>query len=773
MVKKTRLKALHRKLWRDMSRSAMQFLAIVLLCALGTWVYSGLDGTWRMISLSAETYFTQSNLADFWVNVPSVTKADLDSLKNLAGVQTAQARYTGEMDVPALGDNVTLAIHAFQGEPEINVPLLREGEALKSSDLRGCLVEEQFAKANALTVGDSLTLSLSGVNRTFVIRGLILSAEHVITAKDVTPDPQHYGFAIVNWNAVSDLPVNELLVKLQNGADANAVENAVQKILPEALIITQKTHASTQRARTDVTMYKNFTFVFPVLAFAVAALIVLSTLTRMIENQRMQMGTLSALGYNRRKIRSHYLSYAFVPSLVGSLTGLMVGRYTLPDMLYKMEASHYILPNKLRAPISLSAWGITVLMVVLSLGICLYAYRKQARETPAALLRPKPPKSGSRVLMERWGGLWRRFGFNQKMVVRNIARSKGRVLVAMVGLLCCNMLIICAMGLQDSIQSSMSNYYEGTVGYDLRADLDSGAGTLESYQKRLAADRVEGVMEKSVSLRYAGGSRAVALNVLSPDQQLMRLGPDFTVVPMPQEGFGISSKLAEVTGLSVGDTAQIWLPGDNQGITLTVEAVYDVNIGQTAYMSSVVWNSLHKGEFRPTALLLKNPTALCVHELSEMDEVSAFKEPTQQYQQTMTILDSTTAMFNLMYGAALGLAFVICYNMGLINFTERTRDYATLKVLGYHQKEIRSLMMRENNLITLLGAALGVYPGLLLTQVVLATVHSESQTFVAGVTLHTVLLATLITCLFSILMERGLTRKVRSIDMVEALKSVE
>jgi putative ABC transport system permease protein len=190
-------------------------------------------------------------------------------------------------------------------------------------------------------------------------------------------------------------------------------------------------------------------------------------------------------------------------------------------------------------------------------------------------------------------------------------------------------------------------------------------------------------------------------------------------------------------------------------------------------MSSVVWNSLHKGEFRPTALLLKNPTAQCVHELSEMDEVSAFKEPTEQYKQTMTILDSTTAMFNLMYGAALGLAFVICYNMGLINFTERTRDYATLKVLGYHQKEIRSLMMRENNLITLLGAALGVYPGLLLTQVVLATVHSESQTFVAGVTLQTVLVATLITCLFSILMERVLTRKVRSIDMVEALKSVE
>ncbi len=273
------------------------------------------------------------------------------------------------------------------------------------------------------------------------------------------------------------------------------MEAGIQALLPQALILTQKTHASTQRTRTDVTLFKNLTYVFPVLAFGVAAMVVLTTLTRMIENQRMQMGTLKALGYNTRQIRRHYLSYAFVPSLFGALLGLIVGRYTLPDILYGMEAAHYILPARLRAPISASAWGMTGLMVLLSVLICLYAYHKQAQEQTAALLRPKPPGAGSRVMLERWKGLWGRFSFNSKMVVRNVARNKGRVTVAMVGVLCCNMLIICAMGLQDSIEASVGEYYTGTVGYDLRADLDSTAGTLESYRSRLSADRVEGVME--------------------------------------------------------------------------------------------------------------------------------------------------------------------------------------------------------------------------------------------------------------------------------------
>ncbi len=774
VAKKRRLTALRKKLWRDMGRSASQFIAIVLLCALGTWVYSGLDGAWRMLQLSADTYFETYNLADYWVNVSAATKADVDSLANLDGVAAAQARFSAEMDAPDFGDGVSLMVHAYQGAPRINIPMLQTGETLLHSDTRGCLLEAQFADAHGLAVGDSLTLTVNGQEMAFVIRGTIISVEHTITAKEMMPDPEHYGFAVISWQAVSTLPWNEVLLTLAPGAPAAAVEAAVQAKLPEALVITRQTQGSTQRIRTDTKMYQNLTYVYPVLAFAVAAMIVLTTLTRMIENQRMQMGTLKALGYDRRQIRRHYLSYALVPSLVGSLLGLFIGRYTLPDFLYNVLSARYILPQKLRAPIAATAWGITALMVVLCVLICLYAYRKQARDVTAALLRPKPPKAGSRVLLEGWTSLWRRFSFNTKMVVRNIARSKGRTIVAMVGVLCCNMLIICGMGLQDSIQASIGDYYDRTVAYDLRADLDaSAAGTLRGYQNRLQADRVEGVMEKSISLRFGGSARTVVLNVLSQNQQLLVLDEGTTAVPLPENGVAVSRKLAEVMGIAPGDTVQLWLPGEERGLSFTVETVYGVSIGQTVYMNADRWNSLHKGAFTPTALLLQNPTELTRHKLSEMDEVKELKDPAEQRVQSLSIMHSITAVFNLMYGAALGLAFVICYNMGRINFTEHVRDYATLKVLGYHQREIRRLMVRENNLVTLLGALLGIFPGIWLVAAVLSAVHSDQNVLIASVAWQTIVLSTVITCLFSMLIERLLTRKVRSIDMVEALKSVE
>jgi len=726
-----------------------------------------------MIELSSETYFQQSNLADFWVNVVSVTKTDVDNLQNIHGVQKVQARYTAEMDTPDLGEDVSLLVHANQQKPEINRPVVRTGEDLNADDTRGCLLDEEFAKAHHLSVGDSIKLTLNNVDRTFQIRGLILSAEQVITVKDVMPDPAHYGYAQINWNALDGLALNEVVMKLSDGADISAVEKSIQAQLPEALVITQKTHASTQRTRSEVTMFHNLTYVFPGLAFAVAAMIVLSTLTRMIENERTQIGTLKALGYSKARIRNHYLTYAFVPSTVGALIGLFVGRYTLPDMLYNMETAHYILPQKIRPPISLSEWGMTGLMVLLSVLICLYAYRKEAMEQTAMLLRPKPPRAGSRILLESWTAVWQKLSFNTKMIVRNIARNKGRTFVAMVGLLCCNMLIICAMGLQDSVDACVGDYYLGTVGYSMRADLDQTAGTLESYQNRLKATRVEGIMEKRVSLRYGHDSRAVVLNVLKDDQQLMRLGQNNTLAALPENGVAISRKLADITGLQPGNAVEIWLPGDDEGLRFVIDTIFKTNIGQNIYMGGNLWESLHKGAFQPTALLLKNPDALSIHQLDQAGEVMAFKDPKDQYRLTMTIMDSTTAVFNLMYGAALGLAFVICYNMGLINFTERIRDYATLKVLGYHQKEIRGLMMWENNLVTVIGAGLGVWPGILLTQAVLSSVHSENNVFIAHVSLQTVLIASAITCLFSILIEWLITRKVRSINMVEALKSVE
>lgn len=765
--------ALHRKLLRDYRDNAMLFLAIVLLCALGTYAYSGLDATWRMLDLSISSYYEETNLADFWVNDTAFSRNALTKLKHLSGVAEVQPRTTLTVDVKQLEDDTQLVLHATEGDLTICTPLLSQGTLLSPTDRRGCMLDDQFAATNQLSVGDTITVNLLGEERTFTIRALIKSSEHIVVSKDVTPDPLHYGFVYISSQAVPTLPYTQVLITLEEGADSAQVEAAITDLLPTALVQTHKSYPSVVTTENSVSMFRSLCLVFPLLAFAVASMVVLTTLTRMMEKQRTQMGTLKALGYPDRAIRMHYLNYALLPSVVGALLGLFAGRSTLPYILWDMEASSHIFPWQKQAPISVSCWCIVVLAVALSIFICLRTYRKAARETTAALLRPKPPASGNRILLERVTFLWRRFSFNTKMIVRNLLRNKGRMIMSLVGILCCNMLIICTLGLTDSIHYFVDQYYEGTLQYDVRADLSSTADRLETYQHRLDAACVEGIMEKSVSVRTDTVTRTVQLTVLKENQTLLQLGEKGTPMAIPEQGAIISEKMAKTLGVSLGDTIEVWLAGDDEPITLTLTAMAYTNIGQSIYLGEKQWDALHKGSFIPTALLLKQPTALTMNHLDAMDEVTELLYPAEQTQQTMKILDSTAGAFMLLSGIALGLAFIICYNMGLMSFTERTRDYATLKVLGYHQREIRRLMLRENNITAILGVLLGIAPGMILTKVILTTCESETMVYASYVSLQSIVIASVVTFAFTWLIEWLLTRKVRSIDMVEALKSVE
>lgn len=764
--------ALRLKLARDMWRSRAQFVAMILLCALGTWCFSGLDAFWRMLETSSQTYFQRQNMAELWIHLSPADREAMTRLKGLPGVQDVQARLALEMTVD-LPHEPTVAIHAFDGEPRVNVPLVREGEALAGGDLRSCLLEEQFARANGFSPGDRITLKWNGSAIDFTIGGLCISPEHVITAKDVRPDPSAYGFLICSAAALPQISYNEAVVTLAPGADRDAVQRTVQALYPQALAISREGHGSTSVIQSDVAMFRNLSYLFPLLAFGVAALIVLTTLTRMIQNQRIMIGTLKSLGYRDGTVRRHYLSYALYPSLLGALLGLLTGRASLPYILWAAETASMVLPYCLQAPISLEAWVMTGVAVALSVLICLRTYHKNAREWPAALLRAKAPKAGRRLLLERVAPLWGRLGFNGKMVVRNLFRNKLRTLISFVGTLCCTMLLISSMGLQDSVHFFIGRYYTRTLRYDLRADLDSTAGTSESYEKRIRARRVEAVMEKGITLAAQGASRTTTLTVIQGDQRLLYLGEKESYLPLGDQGVYLTRKLAEGMGVKIGDLVRVSLPGDDEPVMAAVAGFCHVNISQGVYMTRAAWEGWRKGPCRPTALLLQEPSPEALRQLEDMDEVERLKDPQRQSRQMLTLLQSMMGMFMLMSAVALGLAFVVQYNMGVLNFMERYREYATLKVLGYHQKEIRRLIEHENNLVMALGVLGGMLPGRAFTALILKTCEGQHTVFASTVNWPSYAVSGAVAIAFSLFVTWTLTRKVRTIDMVEALKSVE
>ena len=763
---------LRKKLYRDMTRAAMQFLSIIALCALGTFAFAALDGTARMTRDTLTTYFEENTLADYWITLPAADRASLDKVSAVPGVAAVRARASADLETTLPGD-VSVSVTAYDGAMDINTPLLREGALLEENDKRGCLVEERFANAHGLVPGSRLSVKLGGQEYTFIVRGVVVSPEYIVVSNGIVADPNAYGYLLINACAMEALPLTQIVATLTPGADSDAVRAAIENALPDALVVDRSSHQSTARANNDAQMFENMTYIFPVLAYAIAALIVMTTLSRMIDNQRMQMGTLKALGFSARQIRGHYLSYALVPSALGALLGTLIGHYTLPFFLWDALIGQNEMPYQLTPPISVSAWCMTGLSVVLSMGILLYSYRASARETTAALLRPKPPKDGKRILLERITFLWSHFSFNTKMIVRNLMRNKLRSFMSFIGILCCTMLIITSLGLQDSVTAMSVNYYTKTLSYDLRANLTGEVDTAESYERRLDAGAVECIMEKSVSVRADGGTRTVMLTVLGDDQQMQNLGKDETFVALHTGTAAVTYKLTKTLNLHIVDTIRLYLPGDDEPAEFVIGQIVHNNVSQGVYLNRTTWESLRKGDFTPTAIQIRDPGERCLLQLDAMDELDDIDYPAAQIADMTRMLETLSSVFTLLTGIALALAFVICYNMGLMNFVERTREYATLKVLGYHQKEIRRLILRENRLVALSGVLLGIWPGIQLVDVILHSCEPESGFYPGSPALQSIVIACVVTYCFSELIQRLLTRKVQKIDMVEALKSVE
>ena len=268
---------LRKKLYRDMTRAAMQFLSIIALCALGTFAFAALDGTARMTRDTLTTYFSENNLADYWITLPAADRASLDKVSAVPGVAAVRARASADLETTLLGD-VSVSVTAYDGAMDINTPLLREGALLEVNDKRGCLVEERFANAHGLVPGSRLSVKLGGQEYTFIVRGVVVSPEYIVVSDGIVADPNAYGYLLINACAMESLPLMQIVATLEDGADSDTVRAALENALPDALVVDRSSHMSTARANNDAQMFENMTYIFPVLAYAIAALIVMTTL---------------------------------------------------------------------------------------------------------------------------------------------------------------------------------------------------------------------------------------------------------------------------------------------------------------------------------------------------------------------------------------------------------------------------------------------------------------------------------------------------------------
>lgn len=536
----------------------------------------------------------------------------------------------------------------------------------------------------------------------------------------------------------------------------------------------------------DADRMANLASVLPIIFFLVAALVCLTTMTRMVEEQRVQIGALKALGYSRLAISWKYIGYGLLPSLAGGVLGLVIGYILFPKMIFTAYQIMYQMPD-----IELHAYTDISLFSVLAAVACttvatLWACLATLRETPASLMRPRTPKAGKRVFLEYIKPLWKRMSFTYKVTARNLFRYQKRFWMTVIGIGGCTALIIAGFGMRSSLLFTMSRQYDELFHYSAQVTMADNVLTEEraAVEDFLASDsRIVNYIPCAASSATAitsSYSTTAYVEVMESDEIGKAVDLfDFKTgepITMADDGVYIDQKLSELLKVSTGDT--FFLDGDTRG-DVTVAGVYEHYTGHFVYMTPAYYEQTFGVTDEANAYLLNftsddadtcNAVFEKLLDLSGVVSTSRMRDTQDTYTHSMERVDFVVVIIIL---AAAALAMVVLFNLSNINITERQRELATIKLLGFYDGEVSAYVYRENIVLTLFGILLGCFMGHWLHIYLVRSTEIDLMMFGRQTAPSAYVYAAILTALFSLLVNVLAHFKMKKIDMVESLKSAE
>ncbi len=529
--------------------------------------------------------------------------------------------------------------------------------------------------------------------------------------------------------------------------------------------------------------------VFPVFFFFVAALVCLTTMTRMVDEQRGYIGTLKALGYSKGRITFKYLMYAVIASVLGSALGFSIGFKLFPTVIFSAYSIMYILPP-IKTPFNIKyAVMSTAIATVTTTFAAWFACYSELADTPASLMRPKAPKAGKRILLERITFLWRRLSFTKKITARNLFRYKKRLYMTVFGIAGCTALLLTGFGLKDSIISIVSKQFDELYRYQAIVELRRGIPAGEPYDitDRLKGDdRITGymlMMNQNVELLEGDTVKSAILSVPESTEKLkdyivFRNRNTKEAVPLTDDGAVLTEKLADQLGVKAGDTVYI-KDGDTGRLQVKVTGIIENYIQHYIYLSPSTYTRIYNKEIEYTKLVAKtSQTSETFEEQlsediianSEVQSISLTTGLTESFEETISSLNYVVLVLIV---SAAALAFVVMYNLTNINITERMREIASLKVLGFYDKEVSEYVFRENILLTMIGIVFGLVFGVFLHRFTVTTAEVNYVMFGRTIKLLSYVYSGVLTMLFSGFVSVVMHFRLKIIGMVESMKSVD
>lgn len=587
---------------------------------------------------------------------------------------------------------------------------------------------------------------------------------------------QKYQSGLEEYNAQSQKAEAELAdaeAELENAqADIDALEP------PEIYVTTLKDNYGVNAFSQDAQRIDNIARVFPIIFFVVAALVCLTTMTRMIDEQRTKIGTLSALGYSRGAIAAQYLSYSCIAAVFGGIIGILLGNTAIPVVIFNTYKILYSLPNVVLTvdfPKALLAFGAAL---VLTVAVTLWAALDSLRAPAAQLMRPAAPKSGKKVILERVGFLWRRMSFTSKVTCRNILRYKKRFFMTVLGIGGCCALLLTGFGLKDSISGMIPRQYGKIQNFDMTVYLSD-----DNDEARAAVydNSDDCIFVQSTSSDAKSGSENLECYIFVPEKP-ERLSEYISfherksgkAVEFP--GYGqavIAEKLSSRLNIGVGDKISVKRT-EGDYVELTVSGITENYIYNYVYMSPKTYEDMFEKppEYNQAYVKAADPKT-AGENMSVNDDVVSVMNSQDMMDSFSDVFDSLNGVVWLLIVSACLLNFVVLYNLTNINIGERVREIATIKVLGFYPRETDAYIYRENIVLTAVGTALGLWLGVFLHRFVISAAEIDMIMFTRNINVLSFIMSAVLTFVFSALVNFFMHFKLTRISMTESLKSIE
>ena len=770
---------LQKKIFRDIGENRWSFIAIVCICSLGIALFSGINLYVSTVENVVADYYEQANLADYWIYKAEISDSDLDNVRSLDEIEEAQRRKVTDISLTGASGAV-LHIHAVDETAKINVPELLDGSNLDGSETNALLLDSRFADAHELSVGDMITAGEKESQTHWMIKGIVRDVEYVYYAPEglTIPDYHKYGFAYTNASSLPDVAFNEIILTVHEGSTVSQEEisSKVRKILEGTNILSRHHQTSYRKVADAMTGVKQIGLLFSIAFFLTAALVTWITVSRMMENQRQHLGTLRSLGYSKKEIARRYANFGVLITIPSMILGWVIARYLIAESLYSIGITYYTIDATGVASFTPHFFVSALCVAAVTCGAAMLSCRKSLKLTPAALMRPKPPAHGHRILLERITPFWQRLSFSGKIVTRNLFRNKARMLMGLVGIIGSTSLILCGFGLMNSINAMLDKAFDETVKYNVDIKLRTPLTTeqlSDIYESLHSAQNIDTTMAFSVYLYGEGG------NVQSPYMVVMDEGQkslsfkdtNGNTAHLPEDGVLITPRMADALGVDVGDklTAERL---DGIVIPLRVANIVDFPVGNEIYMGKTAFSKVSDLPFLIRTLLI-NGQGLDLNKLKSDPRISLVETKDEMRSNMLMVLEALQSFQVILIVFSGLLAFAVMMVLGRMNYYERIRELATLKVLGFHRNEMKRLVLRENIWITIFGLPFGYLIGTLLLRAILDQATTPDLEILPLITAFSIVVGFAFMLAFTMLVNYIMGRKFKGIDMVASLKSIE